>query len=329
MTRQTIGIGTVANDGTGDTLRSAGQKMNANFAEIYLRLGGDSDVLSTGITFTNDAIVFEGSAVDDFETQLTTVNATADRIVYIPNAGGTIILDSDTQTLTNKTLTSPVLTTPQINDTSLTHQYIITPSELVADRTIFLPLLTDSDTFVFTKHTQTLTNKTLTTPTIASPKVTGTITDANGANLITLTATTDAINGVTFANSAQDENPTFAASGTDSDITLELTGKGIGSVQISQLALRSVAITVNGAASAASSFIICDKATALAVSLADGREIGETKFFVNQNTGDATITPNSLAGGSSIVIQADESCSLIWDGIRWYMYANYNATLNA
>jgi len=71
-----------------------------------------------------------------------------------------------TQTLTNKTLTSPVLTTPQINDTSSDHQYIFAASELIADRTVTLPLLTGNDTFVFEAHTQTLTNKTFTTPTI-------------------------------------------------------------------------------------------------------------------------------------------------------------------
>ena len=30
MTRQNIGIGSAANDGTGDTLRAAGQKINEN-----------------------------------------------------------------------------------------------------------------------------------------------------------------------------------------------------------------------------------------------------------------------------------------------------------
>ena len=69
-----------------------------------------------------------------------------------------------TQTLTNKTLTSPVLTTPQINDTSADHQYVFAVSELVADRTVTLPLLTGNDTFVFEAHTQTLTNKTMTSP---------------------------------------------------------------------------------------------------------------------------------------------------------------------
>lgn len=35
MGRQIIGIGTTPNDGTGDTLREGGDKINANFAELY------------------------------------------------------------------------------------------------------------------------------------------------------------------------------------------------------------------------------------------------------------------------------------------------------
>jgi len=45
MTRQSISTGSAANDGTGDTLRSAGTKINANFGELYYDLGGDSDTL--------------------------------------------------------------------------------------------------------------------------------------------------------------------------------------------------------------------------------------------------------------------------------------------
>lgn len=86
---------------------------------------------------------------------------TYDNIVIYPQVSLT-----GSETLTNKTLTSPVLTTPQINDTSADHQYIVAVSELVADRTITLPLLTGNDEVVFKDHTQTLTNKTLTTPTL-------------------------------------------------------------------------------------------------------------------------------------------------------------------
>ena len=64
MTRQNISIGSAANDGTGDTLRQAGTKINANFVEIYQRFGADSDILMPGITFDSDGIIFEGSSVE-------------------------------------------------------------------------------------------------------------------------------------------------------------------------------------------------------------------------------------------------------------------------
>lgn len=75
--------------------------------------------------------------------------------------GEDAVTTTATQTLTNKTLTSPVLTTPQFNDTSADHQYVVAVSELAADRTVTLPLLTGNDTFVFSAHSQTLTNKTI------------------------------------------------------------------------------------------------------------------------------------------------------------------------
>jgi hypothetical protein len=88
---------------------------------------------------------------------------------------------STAQTLTNKTLTSPVLTTPQIDDTSEDHQYVFAASELAADRTVTLPLLTGNDEFVFKDHAQTLTNKTLTSPTMTTPAL-GTPASGNLAN---------------------------------------------------------------------------------------------------------------------------------------------------
>lgn len=95
----------------------------------------------------------------------------ANRTVTLPllTAGDTLVCQAFAQTLTNKTLTSPVLTTPQINDTSADHQYVFAVSELAADRTVTLPLLTGADEFVFKDHAVTLSNKT-----IASPVISGT-----------------------------------------------------------------------------------------------------------------------------------------------------------
>ena len=104
MTRQNISTGTSANDGTGDTLRSAGTKINANFTELYTFLGGNASTLSTQISLEDSAVVFEGAIADGFETRLIAENATADRLVSIPNASGTLVMDTLSQTITNKTL---------------------------------------------------------------------------------------------------------------------------------------------------------------------------------------------------------------------------------
>jgi hypothetical protein len=54
----------------------------------------------------------------------------------------------------------------EINDSDDSHQYVLAVSNLAADQTVTLPLLTGADEFVFKDHTQTLTNKTLTNPTV-------------------------------------------------------------------------------------------------------------------------------------------------------------------
>jgi hypothetical protein len=63
-----------------------------------------------------------------------------------------------------------------------TFYYTFAGSAILADRTVTFPLLTGNDSFVFEAHTQTLTNKTLTAPTIGGTAVyTG--TDANDTSL--------------------------------------------------------------------------------------------------------------------------------------------------
>jgi len=90
----------------------------------------------------------------------------------------TVATLTGSQTLTNKTLTSPVLTTPQINDSSADHQYVIAVSELAADRTVTLPLLTGNDQVTMDAHASTLTNKTID---LASNTVTGSLAEFNTA----------------------------------------------------------------------------------------------------------------------------------------------------
>jgi len=78
--------------------------------------------------------------------------------------------------------------------------------------------------------TQTLTNKTLT-----SPKIGTSILDTNGAELFKLTATSSAVNEITYNNAATGNKPTFTASGDDSNIGISIQPKGTGTITIDAL----------------------------------------------------------------------------------------------
>tara|TARA_Y100000004_G_scaffold47017_1_gene51716 strand:+ start:1927 stop:3315 length:1389 start_codon:yes stop_codon:yes gene_type:complete len=71
--------------------------------------------------------------------------------------------------------------------------------------------------------TQTLTNKTLT-----SPKIGTSILDTNGNQLALLTATSSAVNEFTIANAATGNDPTLSATGDDSNIDIAIKPKGTG-----------------------------------------------------------------------------------------------------
>jgi len=63
MAKQVINIGTTANDGTGDPLRTAFDKVNDNFTELYNDDAGDVDSVNgqTGVVVLDSDDVSEGS----------------------------------------------------------------------------------------------------------------------------------------------------------------------------------------------------------------------------------------------------------------------------
>jgi len=71
--------------------------------------------------------------------------------------------------------------------------------------------------------TQTLTEKTLT-----SPKIGTKISDTGGNELLKLTATGSAVNELTLANAATGANPVTSASGDDSNVGWDIKMKGTG-----------------------------------------------------------------------------------------------------
>ena len=79
---------------------------------------------------------------------------------------------------------------------------------------------------VTTAGTQTLTNKTLTSPIIGTS-----ILDTNSNEVAKITATSSAVNEVTFVNAATGNNPSLTASGGDSNVGIALKTKGTGVIQ--------------------------------------------------------------------------------------------------
>jgi hypothetical protein len=185
------GIGT----GTGDTITlnsTTGLPTDTEITLTFNRVTSGGVVNSTSVmeritgTISGATLTSYTRGVDGTTEQ---AHAGGTVVEYIPNAADMNdqvdgILVGHNQDGTHKS--GIVLTLPQINDTSSDHQYVVAVSELTADRTVTLPLLTGNDEFVFKDHAQTLTNKTLTSPVI-NGAVTGTMTPPKtffGANFI-------------------------------------------------------------------------------------------------------------------------------------------------
>ena len=87
--------------------------------------------------------------------------------------------------------------------------------------------------------TETLTNKTLT-----SPKIGTNILDTNGLELINLTATGSAVNEFTIANAATTAGPTLSATG-ETNVPINITPAGTGDVFINPPSSGSLAVKGN------------------------------------------------------------------------------------
>ena len=158
--------------------------------------------------------------------------------------------------------------------------------------------------------TQTLTNKTLT-----SPKIGTSILDTNGNELALLTATGSAVNEFTIANAATGAGPTLSSTGGDSNIDINITPKGTGDVVLAGDTVKvgdsgaAAVLTSNGAGTLT---VTTGGASDLILSTNSGTDSG-TITITDAADGNINIAPNGngvvQAGGSAVKVAGKET---IW-----------------
>jgi hypothetical protein len=124
--------------------------------------GNLSDITAVGVLTTS--VVFEGTTANDHELTLAAGDPTSDITISFPDAAGTLVVDTATQTLTNKTLTSPHVSNLIITDGSIVlegstpndFETTVTFTDPTADRTITFPDISGS--VITTGDTGTVTS---------------------------------------------------------------------------------------------------------------------------------------------------------------------------
>ena len=145
--------------------------------------------------------------------------------------------------------------------------------------------------------TQTLTNKTLT-----SPKIGTSILDTNGNELALLTATSSAVNEFTVANAATGNGPTLSSTGGDSNIDINITPKGTGDVVLAGDTVKvgdsgaAATLTSNGAGTLT---VTTGGASDLVLSTNSGTNSG-TITITDAADGDITIAPNGTGQAKAV-----------------------------
>tara|TARA_A100001515_G_scaffold22775_1_gene17492 strand:- start:9360 stop:10103 length:744 start_codon:yes stop_codon:yes gene_type:complete len=213
---------------TGENAGTWGDKTNANLNLVEQLLGGFLEVSIAGGAQTTALDIDNGALTGKAQNRVIklTGSISGNQIVTFPvNTENFYIIDNATtgsNTVQLKAASGSGDTVTFAADDKSTK--IIFLDGVATNTGVFDTGLGEGD--VTLTGTQTLTNKTLT-----SPKIGTSILDTNGNELFLLTATGSAINELTYANAAAGNAPSFTATGGDSNININLVPKGTGQVQ--------------------------------------------------------------------------------------------------
>ena len=222
---------------TGENAGTWGTKTNANLNLVEQISGGYVEQSIAGGAQTTDLLVADGATTGVAQNRIIklTGSITGNQIVTLPvNIQNFYIINN----ATTDGAGTPTVQVKAISGSGATVTWgagekgfkILYADGVSTNTGIFDTGFSTADGDVTLTGTQTLTNKTLT-----SPKIGTSILDTNGNELFKLTATGSAVNEITYSNAATGSAPTFAATGDDTNIGITLTPKGTGAVVLDGL----------------------------------------------------------------------------------------------
>ena len=305
MAYQALGLGSVANDGTGDSLRTGGDKVNDNFVEIYTKLGDGSTLSADTVTLNTASQTLTNKTL----TSPTITGTGAIAGVFTGNVTGNCSGTSGSTTGNAATATA-LAAAVNIAGVSFDGSGAIT---------IASTNLSDTASICLAANSLTLTNKTLTAPIIG-----GDITTASG-NLSIDTATQiveikgdgSAVEGQIKLNchanshgqtikpqphSASVTNTSLLPAGASSTLVSKVSADVLTNKTLADLKTSVQTLSGAGAIDVVTGVTEVTTTAADALSLANGT-VGQLKIITMvADGGDGTITPTTFANGSTITM---------------------------
>jgi len=306
MAYQAIGRGTSANDGTGDDLRSGAGKLNANFVELYTKLGNGTTLSSDSfVTLTGSETLTNKTITGSLTGNATTATALAAAV----NIAGKSFDGS-------------------------------------AAITIASTDLSDSATLVTAASTTTFTNKTLTAPIVGGDITTasGNLSVDTATQIVEIKGDGSSVEGQIKLNchanshgqtikpqphSAAVTNTSLLPAGASSTLVSKVSTDILTNKTLADLKTSVQTLSGAGAIDVVTGVTEVTTTGADALTLANGT-VGQIKIIVMKaDGGDGTITPATFAGGTTITMNdVGDSVMLTYaTTIGWVLIANNGCTI--
>ena len=303
MAYQSIGLGSSANDGTGDTLRAGGDKVNDNFVELYTLLGTGS-ALTSGMSATATVVTLTAPVI------ATSLDLNGSELILDVDADTSITADSD-DTIDFKIGGADIF---QMTATKLD----LNGKELVLDADADTSITADTDDTIHFRINGdddiTFTTGIIDVKNSGSQSQVRLYCESSNAHYAAIQAPAHAVFAGNITVTLPNKTSTLQGSASET-----ITGAG-GSNALDDDIEVSLLNTASGTAS---------------LTLSAGRFVGQRKIIIMTVAGNnATMTQsngnlNSTNVSTSIVFNAvGESVVLIYNGSNWNVVSSNGATIS-